>query len=391
MKEDIINNRINIVILGSTGSIGRQALEIVDKHRERFRVIGIAARDEVSLLEEQMKKYKPQIIAVSDPDAYREMKSKITGSCRVVAGIEGMCELSSMPEADIVLVALSGAVGIKPTLEAIAARKRIALANKETLVAAGDIVMQRVRENGVILIPVDSEHSAIFQCLQGENRFLKKVWLTASGGPFRNFSQDELQAVTVDMALKHPNWSMGPKITIDSASLMNKGLEVIEAHHLFAVAYDQIEVLVQKESVIHSMIELVDGSFLAHLGVADMRIPIQYALTYPERLESPARSLDFFSLGSINFDRVDCKRFPCLKLAYEAGRLGGTMPVVLNAANEIAVSRFLQYQINFTDIPILVEQTMNQHNVIKEPDLDTIFQVDNWAREKCLSMIKLLR
>lgn len=388
MKEIIENESItNIVILGSTGSIGRQALEVVDKHPQRFRVIAIAAQDEVTLLQEQAQKYNPLAVAVSDPRAYRHLREKIAGQCKVLAGIEGMCELSSLPQVDTVLVAVSGAVGIKPTLAAISAHKRIALANKETLVAAGDIVMRSVREENVTIIPVDSEHSAIFQCLQGESSYLKKIWLTASGGPFRDFTAEELEKVTTDMALKHPNWSMGPKITIDSASLMNKGLEVIEAHHLFNVDYDLIQVLVQRESIIHSMVELVDGSFLAHLGVADMRIPIQYALTWPGRLESPARSLDFTGLAKIHFDKVNESRFPCLSLAYEAGRAGGTMPAVLNAANEIAVSSFLNGKIKFTDIPGLVEKTMSKHSPIANPNLEMIFEADNWARETCRTMI----
>jgi len=388
LKEDLGSTMINnIVILGSTGSIGRQALEVVDKHPERFRVIGLAARDEAARLEEQVHRYRPAVVAVSDPAAYRQLKERVAGKCKILAGIAGMSELSSLPEADTIVVAVSGAVGIRPTLEAIKAHKRVALANKETLVAAGDIVMKTACQEQVEIIPVDSEHSAIYQCLQGEERFLQKIWLTASGGPFRDFSRQQLETVTVDMALKHPNWSMGPKITVDSASLMNKGLEVIEAHHLFAVDYDRIEVLVQKESVIHSMVELIDGSFLAHLGAADMRIPIQYALTWPQRLESPACSLDFASLKSIHFSRVDDSLFPSLSLAYAAGRSGGTMPVVLNAANEIAVSSFLNNRIKFTDIPILVEKTMNQHNAVPAPNLDTILAVDTWARETCLSMV----
>ncbi|MGI5911184.1 MAG: 1-deoxy-D-xylulose-5-phosphate reductoisomerase [Syntrophomonadaceae bacterium] len=391
MKEDKhIMGITNVVILGSTGSIGKQALEVINKHQHRFRVVGIAARDKISLLEEQVKMYNPLKVAITDPEAYQELKSKIAGKCQVLSGIDGLCELSSMPEADTILVAVSGAVGIKPTITAIEAGKRVALANKETLVAAGDIVMKMARDKNTTLIPVDSEHSAIYQCLQGERNYLKKVWLTASGGPFRDFTCEKLNKVTVDMALKHPNWSMGPKVTIDSASLMNKGLEVIEAHHLFAVDYDQIEVLVHRESVIHSMIELVDGSFLAHLGAADMRIPIQYALTWPERLDSPAVNLDFASLGKMHFAKVDNTRFPSLNLAYIAGRAGGTMPVVLNAANEIAVSCFLHKKIKFTDIPVLIERTMNSHSIIKKPDLDIIFQVDSWAREKCLSMVNLL-
>ncbi len=389
MKEHIENKNItNIVILGSTGSIGKQALEVADKHPERFRVIAIAARDEVSLLQEQVQKYNPLAVAVFDPDAYLQLREKTGDQCRVLAGIDGICELTSFPEVDTVLVAVSGAIGIKPTLAAIRAHKRIALANKETLVAAGDIVMRSAREENVDIIPVDSEHSAVFQCLQGETSYLKKIWLTASGGPFRDFTSDELARVTVDMALQHPNWSMGPKITIDSASLMNKGLEVIEAHHLFNVDYDRIKVLIQRESIIHSMVELVDGSFLAHMGVADMRIPIQYALTWPGRLESPARSLDFTSLTAIHFEQVDDSRFPGLSLAYEAGRAGGTMPTVLNAANEIAVKSFLNGKIKFTDIPGLVEKTMSKHSLILNPNLETIFEADNWAREICQAMVK---
>ncbi len=388
MKENIENESItNLIILGSTGSIGRQALEVVDKHPRRFRVIALAARDKVSLLGEQVQKYNPLAVAVFDPAAYLQLKEKIGDQYRVLAGIDGICELCSLPDADTVLVAVSGAVGIKPTLAAIRAHKRIALANKETLVAAGDIVMRSAREENVAIIPVDSEHSAIFQCLQGESSYLRKVWLTASGGPFRDFTAEDLDKVTVDMALKHPNWSMGPKITIDSASLMNKGLEVIEAHHLFNVDYDLIQVLAQRESIIHSMVELVDGSFLAHLGVADMRIPIQYALTWPDRMESPARSLDFTSLTKIHFDKVDESRFPCLRLAYEAGRAGGTMPAVLNAANEVAVNSFLNGKIKFMDIPKLVEKTMSKHSLIAYPNLEMIFEADHCARETCRAMV----
>ncbi|MEN6324712.1 MAG: 1-deoxy-D-xylulose-5-phosphate reductoisomerase [Syntrophomonas sp.] len=377
-----------IVILGSTGSIGRQALEVIDMHPQQFEVIGISARDELSLLNEQIELYSPQSVAIGDENCYRQLKST-RPNCQIAYGLEGLCELAALPEADIVLVAVSGAIGIQPTLAAINAGKRVALANKETLVAAGDLVMNRVREQGVLMVPVDSEHSAIFQCLAGEEKHLHKVWLTASGGPFREFSQAELDEVTVEMALKHPNWAMGPKITVDSATLMNKGLEVIEAHHLFGVDYNSIEVLVQRESVIHSMVELKDGSFLAHLGAADMRIPIQYALTYPQRMESPAVSLDFKNLGAIHFAAPDTKKFPALQLAYGAGKLGGSMPAVLNAANEVAVNAFLARQTGFTNIAILVEAVMKEHGNIKEPSLEDILQADAWARIRCGEMLKM--
>lgn len=348
------NMQRNVVILGSTGSIGRQTLDVIDRYPDRFRVLGLAARNEADMLGEQAARYHPQMVALTDKDAYQEFKNAASTPAEILFGLDGLCELAVLPEADIVVIALSGAVGIKPTLAAIDGGKRIALANKETLVAAGDIVMQAVAYKGVELIPVDSEHSAIFQCLAGEKKHLKNIWLTASGGPFRDFSQEQLEKVTVDMALKHPTWSMGPKITVDSASLMNKGLEVIEAHHLFGVDYDHIQVLVQRESVIHSMVELMDGAFIAHLGTADMRIPIQYALTYPERLHSPVPVLDFASQGRIHFEKPDYNRFPALELAYEAGKTGGTMPAVMNGANEVAVQAFLDGKIAFVRMADLV-------------------------------------
>jgi 1-deoxy-D-xylulose-5-phosphate reductoisomerase len=377
----------NVLILGSTGSIGKQALEVIDKHTEKFRVVGLAARDEVSLLAEQIEKYKPLAVAVSDDRACRQLRDIYKHKIAFMSGIEGLQEIASLPEADIVLIAVSGAIGILPTLAAIEANKKIALANKETLVAAGEIVMAKAYEKGILIIPVDSEHSAIFQCIKGEEKYLKNIWLTASGGPFRDFSREELEKVNPGMALRHPNWAMGPKITVDSATLMNKGLEVIEAYHLFGLDYDRIKVLVQKESIIHSMVELVDGSFLAHLGVPDMRIPIQYAFTYPERFESPAQNLDFASLASINFARPDTEKFPALALAYNAGRIGGTMPTVLNAANEVAVNCFLNGKIKFTAISSIVEEVMLKHRPEKEVDLDIIFNADDWARKMATELI----
>lgn len=380
------NAPCNVVILGSTGSIGKQALEVADLHPDRFKVVGLAARDEVDELVLQAEKYRPAMVAVGKPDSYQPLKSRLRGDCQVTAGIEGMCQLAGGDDVDTVLVAVSGSIGILPTLAAIRRSRRIALANKETLVAAGDMVMSLAQEHQAPIIPVDSEHSAIFQCLAGEAAHLNNLWLTASGGPFRDFTQQELTGVTVDMALQHPNWKMGPKITVDSATLMNKGLEVIEAHHLFDVPYERIKVVIHKESVIHSMVELVDGAFLGHLGVADMRIPIQYALSYPDRLPSPAAGLDFNQIGAIHFQRPDLQRFPLLGVAYEAGRVGGTLPAVMNAANETAVHKFLAGQIGFLDIARLVEKVLEAHSVVIRPQLDDIFAVDGWARAYCCEL-----
>ena len=373
----------NVVILGSTGSIGKQTLEVADLHPDRFKVVGLAARDEIEELALQVEKYRPAMVAIGETHCYQPLQNRLGAGCQVVAGIDGMCELAGRDEVDIVVVAVSGSIGILPTLAAIRRSRRIALANKETLVAAGDLVMGLAQEHQAPIIPVDSEHSAIFQCLAGETAHLQNIWLTASGGPFRDFTAKELTGVTVDMALRHPNWKMGPKITVDSATLMNKGLEVIEAHHLFGVAYDRIKVVIQKESVIHSMVELVDGAFLGHLGVADMRIPIQYALSYPERLPSPAASLDFSQIGAIHFQQPNLKRFPLLGVAYEAGRIGGTMPAAMNAANEVAVHKFLAGQIGFLEIARLVEKVLEAHSLVARPQLDDIFAVDGWARAYC--------
>ncbi|HZK87074.1 MAG TPA: 1-deoxy-D-xylulose-5-phosphate reductoisomerase [Syntrophomonas sp.] len=377
----------NIVILGSTGSIGRQALEVIDQHPDKFKVLGLAANDELDLLEAQVKKYHPRLVALGEVSLQAAFQARVGNQLEILTGVEGLCELAALDGVDTVLVALSGAVGIRPTLAAINKSRRIALANKETLVAAGDIVMQAAREKAARIIPVDSEHSAIFQCLQGERPYLQNIWLTASGGPFRDYSAEQLATVTVDMALSHPNWNMGPKISVDSATLMNKGLEVIEAHHLFGVAYEKIKVLVQKESVIHSMVEFVDGSFLAHLGVADMRIPIQYALTYPQRFPSPATHLDFTQLSAIHFAAPDHQRFPALGLAIAAGQRGGTLPAVMNAANELAVHYFLQRQIHFAQIPVFVEKVMQAHPIIDQPGLDEILAADLWARHMTKQLI----
>ena len=371
-----------VVIIGSTGSIGEQALEVIAHHSDRFQVVGLAAGSNWRRLAEQALRLKVKEVAIGDENLYAVVKEALPG-CRVWAGKEGLCRLAGLEEAQTVIVSVTGAVGILPTLAAVEAGKKVALANKETLVAAGDIVMKKACQFEATIIPVDSEHSAIFQCLGSERRYLRRLWLTASGGAFRDLPWEELQNVTPEMALRHPNWSMGKKITVDSATLMNKGLEVIEAHHLFSVDYDDIRVLIHRESIVHSMVEFTDGSFLAHLGVPDMRIPIQYALSYPERWPSLAQPLDWACCRTLQFEPPDPDRFPALDLAYQAGRTGGTMPAVLNAANEEAVHAFLGEKIRFVEIPELVSETMARHAVVKEPDLEAILDADRWARE-CL-------
>lgn len=377
----------NVIILGSTGSIGEQALQVIAAHPEQFRVVGLAAGSNTRRLVEQAQRFQPEVLCIGRPEFYPSLREQAGGAYQVLAGMEGLCELASLEQADIVLVSVSGAVGIQPTLAAIEARKRVALANKETLVAAGDLVMKAVQENHVELIPVDSEHSAIFQCIRDEQTWVRNLWLTASGGPFRACQAEEMKNITPEEALNHPNWDMGAKITIDSATLMNKGLEVIEAHHLFSAAYDRIKVVIQRESVVHSMVEFIDGSFLAHLGAADMRIPIQYALSYPERMASPARQLDFNALGSIHFESPDYERFPSLMLAVQAGCTGGTMPAVMNAANEIAVDAFLHRKISFTKIPAMIAAVMSRHQTIQLPTLEQILEADQWARDESSRMI----
>ena len=374
------SSRDKVIILGSTGSIGRQALEVIDLHGDKFQIVGLAAKDEWEELLEQIERYQPMAAAVNDEEAYRQLRKHTAGKLGLFNGVEGLSELAAMEEADLVLIALSGAVGILPTLAAIKAGKRIALANKETLVAAGEIVMETAAVYNIDIIPVDSEHSAIFQCLGADRQAVNNIWLTASGGPFMDYNQEQLQRVSVEQALRHPNWAMGPKITIDSATMMNKGLEVIEAHHLFQTSYGQIKVVLQPESIIHSMVEFADGSFLAHLGVADMRIPIQYALSYPLRYKSPAAHLDPLALSRITFAQPDHLRFPCLELAYQAGKAGGTLPAVMNAANETAVNNFLNGRLEFTRIPVVVEKAMTKHEKIDARNLDNILEADRWAR-----------
>ena len=377
----------NISILGSTGSIGTQALDVVD-HLGDIKVWGLSTNTRIDLLEQQIRKYRPAVAAVMSEEHAHILKTRIQDTVtKVVSGLEGLIEAAVIPQAEMVLTSVVGIVGLIPTLQAIQEGKHIALANKETLVAAGRIVMEEARKHNISIIPVDSEHSAIFQCLQGnkEHSAIKNLILTASGGPFLSKNKDELKHVTPERALKHPKWNMGNKISIDSATLMNKGLEIIEAMWLFNVSVDRIKVVIHPQSIIHSMVEFVDNSIIAQMGVPDMKLPIQYAFTYPHRKASQTDSLNFLKENTLTFAEPDYETFSCLKLAYKAAEEGGTMPVVLNAANEIAVQLFLENKIGFTDISEIIEETMKEHKNIKVPLLQDIVNADGWAREFVLS------
>ena len=370
----------NIAIIGSTGSIGTQTLDIV-RDSEDMCVVALAAGNNIERLIKQVREFKPKIVAVWKEDKALELKEALSEfNIRIVYGMDGLVEVATFEEADIVVTAIVGMIGIKPTIEAIKAGKDIALANKETLVTAGHIIMPLAKEKGVSILPVDSEHSAIFQCLQGEqNREIHKLIITASGGPFRGRTYEELKDVTVEDALKHPNWSMGKKITIDSATLVNKGLEIIEAKWLFNVEPEQIEVVVQPQSIIHSMVEFVDGAVKAQLGTPDMKLPIQYALTYPNRRFLPGERLDFSKMTGIIMEMPDRKVFKGLDFAYQAIRTGGTMPTVLNAANECSVARFLNKDIKFLQIYDMIAACMNAHTVIDNPSFEQILETEQWV------------
>lgn len=369
-----------IAVMGSTGSIGTQTLEIVSNNDD-LEVVALAAGSNIELLEKQARIYKPEIVGVWDEDKAKELKLALSDlSIRVVSGMEGLIEIATMESSDILVTAIVGMIGIRPTIEAIKAGKDIALANKETLVTAGHIIMSLAKEYNVKILPVDSEHSAIFQCLQGESsNEISKLIITASGGPFFGKDREYLKSVTVKDALKHPNWAMGKKITIDSATMVNKGLEVIEAKWLFDVTPDQIEVVVQRQSIIHSMVEFKDGSVKAQLGTPDMRLPIQYALLYPERRVISEEKLDFSKMTEISIARPDKKVFKGLDFAYNAINIGGTMPTVLNAANEKAVSLFLNEDIKFLQIYDIIEKCMDNHTVIANPSLDDILETEQWV------------
>ncbi|MFC4768822.1 1-deoxy-D-xylulose-5-phosphate reductoisomerase [Effusibacillus consociatus] len=371
-----------LAILGSTGSIGTQTLDVAAAHPDEFEVAALAAGSNLPVMIQQIEKFRPALVSVATPSLAAELKERFGGTLQVEVGEAGLHAVATYSEAEIVVTAVVGAMGLRPTIAAIEAGKDIALANKETLVAAGHLVTDLAARHGSRILPVDSEHSAIFQCIHGTNqKDVAKILLTASGGAFRDKSRKEMAAASRADALAHPNWSMGAKITIDSATLMNKGLEVIEAHWLFGLPYEQIEVLIHPQSIIHSMVEFRDRSVLAQLGTPDMRIPIQYALSYPNRLESSWPSLDLLSVGTLTFRKPDLVRFPILGLAYEAGKAGGSMPAVLNAANEAAVDLFLREKIGFLDIERILMQVMEQHTSIHHPTLDDIAAVDQWARE----------
>ena len=371
-----------ISIIGSTGSIGTQALEVIEKLKDKFEILALAGGSNTELLKKQAEKFKPKYIC-------HNSTSQLTVSgAKILHGSDGLEEICSNKENDIILVACSGKIGLKPTLTAIKNNINIALANKETLVMAGDIVMSEARKHGVKILPVDSEHSAIHQCIKDIN-FVDKLIITASGGPFLHKTIDDIKNATVEEALHHPRWNMGKKITVDSATLMNKGLEIIEAHHLFGFDYDDIEVVIHPQSIVHSAVEYKDGSVIAQLGLPSMHIPIQYAITYPERLEGiKSKSFSFAEIARLDFEKPDFEKFPCVKLAYHAGRTGGTSTVCLNAANEEAVFAFLDGKIKLYDIYTIVEKMMSSHKVIQNPTIDEIFSVDAAIREQTKNIIK---
>jgi len=380
-----------LAILGSTGSIGVSTLEIVAEHPENFRVVALTAGRNLALLEEQIARFNPEMVAVPDQSNAQRLQERIGNGDgpRVLFGTEGLIACAAESPVDIVVSAIVGAAGLEPTLAAIQAGRDVALANKETLVIAGELVMSAVAESGCRLFPVDSEHSAIFQSLEGHRKEdVRRLILTASGGPFRNWSFDDLQEVTPKDALAHPNWTMGRKITIDSATMMNKGLEVIEAHWLFNIPVDRIDVHIHPESIIHSLVEYIDGALIAQLGIPDMKTPIAYALTYPERLPLDLPPLDLCRLGKLNFAAPDSQCFPCLSLAYDAIRRGGTAPAVLNAANELAVDAFLHEKIQFLDIPRVIGAVVDKHELTLADNLDKILAADRWARLTAAEVIR---
>lgn len=376
-----------VAILGSTGSIGTQTLEIARTNGD-LEITALAAGSNVERLEAQIREFRPSLAAVWAEEKAKELKSRIRDlDVRVVTGMEGLIEVAEQPESGILVTAIVGMIGIRPTIAAMKAGKDIALANKETLVTAGHIIMPLAEECGVRILPVDSEHSAIFQCLNGENRCeLHKILLTASGGPFRGKKKEELREVQVEDALKHPNWSMGRKITIDSATLVNKGLEMMEARWLFGVEPQDIKIVVQPKSIIHSMVEFADGAVLAQLGTPDMKLPIQYALYYPQRRYLPGERLDFWKLGQITFEEPDMENFPGLRLAFDAAAAGGSLPTVYNAANERAVALFLDRKIRFLEIPELIERCMEEHKAVKAPSVEEILQTEAEVYERIEQM-----
>ncbi len=380
-----------ITLLGSTGSIGTQTLDIVAEYPEKFQVVGMTAGGNIELFAQQIRKFQPELVAIANETKLAELKEAIADLAVkpiILAGAEGVETVAAYGDSEAVVTGIVGCAGLLPTIAAIKAGKNIALANKETLIAGGEVVVPLVKKHGVKLLPADSEHSAIFQCLQGvPEGGLRRIILTASGGAFRDRPTKELAYVTVADALKHPNWAMGKKITIDSATLMNKGLEVIEAHYLFGVDYDKIEIVIHPQSIIHSLIELEDTSVLAQLGLPDMRLPLLYSLSYPDRIPTQWERLDLVKCGTLTFRAPDHQKYPCMDLAYAAGRAGGTMPAVLNAANEQVVELFLQERVRYVQIADLIKHVCDRHNLISKPELEDILEADKWARNEVINQV----
>ena len=382
----------NLAILGSTGSIGTQTLDVVRSHPELFHVSVLAANRSDELFAKQVEEFRPELAVLADEAAYTRLKEHLAGKCegtQLAGGRQSFIDAAAVDDVDIVVTSMMGFAGLEPTMKALDARKDIALANKETLVVAGELVTRRAKEQGVKILPVDSEHCAFFQCLQGERLDkIEKLLLTCSGGPFRGRQRADLEGATVDQVLAHPTWNMGKKITVDSASLVNKGLEVIEAKWLYGVDYDQIQVVVHPQSIVHSMVQFVDGAVIAQLGAPDMKLPIQYALTYPERQPAEFSRLDFWQMQNLTFEKPDTDTFKGLAFAYEAGKMGGTMPCTFNAANEVAVAAFLAGRIHFLDIYDIIEQTMMKRECTLAPTLEELFEEDRWARDYASSLLK---
>ncbi|MFH1827205.1 MAG: 1-deoxy-D-xylulose-5-phosphate reductoisomerase [bacterium] len=379
----------HLSVLGSTGSVGVQTLEVIKKYHSYFKIVGLTANSNVALLKKQITQFKPKAVALMDKKAASQLQKVV--KIKVYSGLEGIIKIACLKETDTVVNSVVGSIGVEPTYAAIKAKKNVALANKETLVTAGEVIMKEVKKNKIILMPIDSEHSAIFQCLNGEGiKKVRRIIITASGGPFKNHTLKQMEKVTLKNALKHPTWTMGAKITIDSATLMNKGFEVIEAHFLYDVPYEKIDVVVHPQSIVHSLVEFDDRSVMAQLGNPNMKIPIQYALSYPERLPTDIKVLNLADIAALTFFKPNYDLFPCLKYAFYAGKIGGTLPAVVNAANEIAVSYFLQDKIKYLDIPKTINKMMKKHKVIKNPTLKQILKVDKETKEETEKDIKSL-
>lgn len=371
----------NVVVLGSTGSIGRNALSVLSDFSDRFKVFGFSTNTNTDLLQQQIQRFQPQMVAITNRKGFEAFQK--TDETEILFGIDGLKKLCSEPEVDLVINALVGSVGLLPSFEAVESGKDLVIANKETLVIAGDLLIRKAKKKNVRILPIDSEHSAILQCLlTGKKEEVRRLILTASGGPFLKRGKEDLRNIKVNEALSHPTWEMGKKITVDSATLMNKGLEVIEAHWLFDMPADKIRILIHPQSIVHSMVEFVDGSLIAQMSVPDMKIPIQYALFYPERLPTNNRPLDLSQVKNLTFEEPDQEKFPCLEICYRALEMGGTAPAVLNAANELGVKAFLEEKISFIDICEIVKETLKHHQVMENPSLDDILNADKWSREE---------